>query len=486
MSLIKPRTLPGVMELLPHEQLAFQRMLKIIGDTYERYGFLPIETPVFELVDVLLTKSGGETEKQVFFVEKTGDIYNRINAQKRLNERQAGATGFTKQDMQDAFEALKRKSDPEKYLNKLPDEALRFDLTVPLARYVAEHEHDLTFPFRRYQMQRVYRGERPQRGRLNEFYQCDIDVIGKDSLSPRYDAEIPVIICDIFEQLAFGDFTINFSNRKIVMGLMSAWGYSDAIALRELDKLDKQGIDKTRSALINVISEDNADELLRLATLRGSNSEILRELEKSISKVDHGAHPELAEGYRELNIMCEALAALGVPEQRTRLNLGIVRGLDYYTGTVYETTVDAYPEFGSICSGGRYENLAGHYTKSKLPGVGISIGASRLFDQLRATDWIKGRDETTTEVLITQLDESLFTDYLQLAATLRRAGIATEIMLEGGKIQKQMKYADRAGIRHVVLMGPDEKAKGTVTLKNLTSGEQQEIAIDQLASHLRP
>lgn len=452
MSIIKPRTAAGTMELLPRAQIAFERMLKIISDTYERYGFLPIETPVFEPVEILLTKSGGETEKQVYFVEKTGTV------QKRL------APGYQES-------------------GKYPDEALRFDLTVPLARYVAEHEHELTFPFRRYQRQRVYRGERPQRGRLNEFYQCDIDVIGKDTLSPAYDAELPAIICSIFDQLAFGDFTINFSNRKVLLGLLEAHQVPAAqqvLALREIDKLDKIGADKVRENITApTIGLDNklADTLLTLAALKGTNSDVLA----AIAKLPQ--NEQLAQGYRELNIVCEGLAALGVPEHRARLNPGIVRGLDYYTGTVYETSVAAHPDWGSICSGGRYENLAGHYTKSHLPGVGLSIGATRLFDQLRATEWAGAMADTTTEVLITMLDDNLFTDYLQLATQLRNAGIATEIMLEGGKIQKQMKYADRAGIHHVVLMGSEEKTKGTVTLKNLTTGEQKEIAIGQLAAH---
>ena len=443
-ALVQPRTVPGVMELLPREQIAFERMLRTIADTYARYGFLPIETPVFERTDVLLGKNGGETEKQVFFVEKTGSVNKR-------NE-----PGYVE-------------------AGKLPDEALRFDLTVPLARYVAEHERELAFPFRRYQIQRVYRGERPQRGRQNEFYQCDIDVIGKETLSPAYDAELPAIICDVFDQLAFGDYTINFSNRKVLLGLLDSYGVSvetQGNALRELDKLDKVGRDKCLANLTAAGLPDKvAGQLLDLASLRGSHDEVLKVI---------GALPQtetLAQGYRELQIVCEGLAAQGVAEKKARLNLGIVRGLDYYTGTVYETNVDAHPEFGSICSGGRYENLAGHYTRSHLPGVGLSIGATRLFDQLRATDWAGASASGTTQVLITMLDEALFGDYLRLATTLRQAGLKTEVMLAGGKLDKQLKYADRTGVRYTLLMGSEERARGEVTLKDLSDGSQRALSL---------
>jgi histidyl-tRNA synthetase len=434
--IIQPRTPPGVMELLPREQIAFQHMLRVIQTTYERYGFLPVETPVFELTDVLLTKSGGETEKQVFFVQKTGAL---------------------KQD-------------------RMPETALRFDLTVPLARYVAEHEHELAFPFRRYQIQRVYRGERTQRGRANEFYQCDIDVIGKDTLSPAYDAELPAIISDVFTQLGFGPFTINISNRKVMLGYLQSQGIAPDIqtsALRELDKLDKIPTDKVRETLVNTvgITAGLADTLFALVQPASNNDDVLRRI---AALMENGPSSDLLnEGYRELQIMCEALAAQGVPDSIARLNLGIIRGLDYYTGTVYETRMNDHPEFGTVCAGGRYENLAGYYTKSKLPGVGLSIGATRLFDQFRALG-IFGNVPTTVQVLVTVLDESLLTDYLSIANTLRSAGIVTEVFFEGGKMQKQMKYADRAGVPLTLVMGTDEKARGTVTLKDMRTGTQTE------------
>ena len=443
-TLVQPRTVPGVMELLPRQQIAFARMLRIIGDTYARYGFLPIETPVFERTEVLLGKNGGETEKQVFFVEKTGDVQ-------------------------------KRQAPDYKETGRLPDEALRFDLTVPLARYVAEHERELAFPFRRQQIQRVYRGERPQRGRLNEFVQCDIDVIGKDSLSPAYDAELPAIICDVFDQLDFGAYTINFSNRKVLLGLLDSQDIvpeTQGHALRELDKLDKVGREKCRANLGNTgLPDALAGQLLELAQLRGSHDEIL----KAIAKLPQTE--TLAQGYKELQIVCEGLAAMGVPEAKARLNLGIVRGLDYYTGTIYETTVDAHPEFGSICSGGRYENLAGHYTKSHLPGVGLSIGATRLFDQLRDTDWAGATGEGTTQVLVTLLDEAGTGEALRLATALRQQGLAADVFLQGGKLDKQLRYADRIGVRYALLLGSEERARGEVTCKDLSDGSQRALPL---------
>ncbi len=448
---VTPRTPPGVMELLPRQQLAFQRMLHTIEETYASYGFLPIETPVFERTEVLLGKNGGETEKQVFFVEKTGTV------EKRLSDPDSGTR---------------------------PDEALRFDLTVPLARYVAEHEHELVFPFRRYQSQRVYRGERPQRGRLNEFYQCDIDVIGKDVLAPHFDAELPAIICDVFDKLAFGDYTINFSNRKILTGLLQHHAVDSeaaGAALRELDKLDKIGTDKVSANLTGEgigINTAVANQMLELAGLRGTNDEIL----SAVAKLPQTE--TLAQGYRELHIVCEGLAAQGV-EHQAKLNLGIIRGLDYYTGTVYETTIDAHPEFGSICSGGRYENLAGHYTKSKLPGVGLSIGASRLFDQLRATDWAGALRGSSTEILVLMLDENLFPTYLRLATELRQQGLRAEVMLAGGKLDKQMKYADRSGIRYALLLGSAEQERGIVTLKDLADGSQRELPLESFATAIK-
>ncbi len=464
--MIKPRTPPGVLELLPRDQIAFQRMLDTIRRTFERYGFLPVETPVMELSEVLLTKSGGETERQVYFVQSTGALGKAA---------EGGAA------------------------DGLPELALRFDLTVPLARYVAEHEHDLAFPFRRYQMQRVYRGERAQRGRFREFYQCDIDVIGKDALSTRHDAEIPAVIASVFEALAIGEFTVRLNNRKLLTGLLQSYGVCDVISqaavLREIDKIDKQGRDKTFSALLGLgLSDTTIASLLRLLfeVQQGvDREEIIRlgldpdqEMLKSIPVlVGYEATDLLHEGIKELSDVLSQLKVMGVPRNRYRLDLSIARGLDYYTGIVYETTLNANPEIGSICSGGRYENLASHYTKSKLPGVGISIGLTRLFWQLREAGLVATAD-SSVDVLVSLMDDAGLDSALSLSQKLRAGGLNVETQLEPRKLAKQMQYADRAGIRFVVIRGEDEVARGKVAVKDLRRGEQFEVAEADLARTL--
>jgi histidyl-tRNA synthetase len=442
--LIQPRTPPGTLELLPREQMIFQHMLDTIRRGYERFGFVQVETPVFELKDVLLTKSGGETEKQVYFVQSTGAIQQGHDAEL----------------------------------------ALRFDLTVPLARYVAEHERDLAFPFRRYQIQRVYRGERAQRGRFREFYQCDIDVIGKDKLDAAYDAELPAIIVQIFEELKVGEFTIHFSNRKILLGLLAGYGIADPdkqkLILREIDKLDKIGALKVSEAMVALgLSVDNASQLLGLIAHQGRKDDVLAAL-KAIASAD----PVFVQGLSEVTRMVSSLRALGVPEHRTRLNLAIARGLDYYTGTVYETLINDHPEFGSVCSGGRYDDLASFFTKSKLPGVGLSIGLTRLFDQLNAHALLP-IVKNTVQILVTQMDTALSANYLALATELREAGFMVENYLEPAKLDKQLKYADKAGMPLAILIGSDEMAKGTVIVKDLAAKSQTEIKRDALVSTLR-
>ncbi|MBS0591215.1 MAG: histidine--tRNA ligase [Proteobacteria bacterium] len=448
------RTMPGVMELLPLDQIAFAEMLDTVRRNYERFGFLPIETPAIEYADVLLTKSGGETERQVYFVQSTGAL--------------------------------------DKAEDKRPELALRFDLTVPLARYVAEHEHDLSFPFRRYQMQRVYRGERAQRGRFREFYQCDIDVIGKDALSIRYDAEIPAVIYSVFRDLAIGPFTIWLNNRKIMRGFFEGLGIVDteqqALALREVDKLDKRGADYVRDTLMGEgfdLSADAAKKILDFVQIRShGHADALAKLDALIHDSKGQGSEAFNQGIDELREVLAMIRALGVPETHYAINLSIARGLDYYTGTVYETTLNDHPQIGSICSGGRYENLASNYTKSKLPGVGISIGATRLFWQLREAKLIDTA-QSTVKVLVTQMDEAQLPAYLELATQLRNGGIATEVVLDGGKLGKQFKYADRAGIRFVVVLGEDEIAKGTVTVKDLRKEDQFEVARGELVRTLR-
>jgi histidyl-tRNA synthetase len=447
MALTPARTMPGVLELLPLDQIAFQRMLDVIRRNYELFGFLPVETPVIEYSDILLTKTGGETERQVYFVQSTG--------------------------------ALEKEG--------MPELALRFDLTVPLARYVAEHEYDLSFPFRRYQMQKVYRGERAQRGRFREFYQCDIDVIGKDSLSVRYDAEIPAVIYSVFRELNIGAFTIQLNNRKLMRGYFESLGIVDGeqqmLVLREVDKLDKRGADYVRDTLTGAafgLSAEVAQKILTFVQVRSTS------LQDAFDKLDAlGDGPEAMEqGRTELKEVLGLIHAFGVPESHYVLNLSIARGLDYYTGTVYETTLNDHPQIGSICSGGRYENLASQYTKSQLPGVGISIGLTRLYWQLRDAGLISVA-KSTVDVLVTQMDAAQLPAYLALASELRGAGVATEVVLDGGKLAKQFKYADRAGVRFVIVLGEDEIAKGVLTVKDLRRGDQFEVARTELIKTLR-
>ena len=447
MALMTPKTPPGIMELLPRQQVAFQTILDTIRRGYERFGFVPVETPVFETVDVLLTKSGGETEKQVYFVQSTGALQQ----------------------------------------NRKPELALRFDLTVPLARYVAEHERDLAFPFRRYQMQRVYRGERAQKGRFREFYQCDIDVIGKDSLPLYYDAEMPAVIAHVFNELKVGTFTINLNNRKLLLGLLTVAGVDgpdrQAAALRELDKLDKVGREAVITSLCqgeSQLAQSQAEHLLDRLGQEGGTDTVLTRLRALAD-----SQPEIEVGVTELEMVVRGMRALGVPDERFKLNLTIARGLDYYTGTVYETFLDACPGLGSVCSGGRYDNLASHYTKSRLPGVGISIGATRLFAQLLDAGLIDAVGAGVSQVLVTQMDPALMEDYFHIATTLRAAGLNTEVQLEASKIGRQLKYADRASIPLVVLMGGEEHARGAVTLKHLASGIQREVARTELVATAR-
>ncbi|GIX36156.1 MAG: histidine--tRNA ligase [Lysobacteraceae bacterium] len=448
--MIKPRTAPGVLELLPLDQIAFQGMLDTIRRCYERFGFLPVETPVMELSEVLLTKTGGETERQVYFLQSTGAL--------------AQATP-----------------------GSLPELALRFDLTVPLARYVAEHEHRLSFPFRRYQIQRVYRGERAQRGRFREFYQCDIDVIGKDGLSVRFDAELPAVIHAVFSELDVGRFTIWLNNRKLMRGLLEGLGVADperqTLILREVDKLDKRGPAAVRDTLTGAefgLAPAQADRLLALVQTRSSGHE------DALAKLDAlGQGSEsFNQGVAELREVLELVRAFGVPEDCYALNLSIARGLDYYTGTVFETTLDDHPEIGSVCSGGRYDNLAGNYTRSHLPGVGVSIGATRLFWQLREAGLI-GTATSSVEVMVALLDEARLPACLKLAAQLRAAGINTETQLEPRRLGRQLQYADRAGIRFVAMLGEDEEARGVVTVRDMRKQEQFEVARGELARTLR-
>ncbi|MGH8926639.1 MAG: histidine--tRNA ligase [Acidimicrobiia bacterium] len=426
--------MPGVLELLPPEQAAFQGMLDVIRRGFESYGFLPIATPTMELAELLLRKAGGETERQVYMAQTSG--------------------------------AIEQGDEPEL--------ALRFDLTVPLARYVAEHANELTFPFRRYQMQPVFRGERPQQGRFREFYQCDIDVVGRDTLSLRYDAEIPAVINTVFADLEIGEFVIGINNRRLLSGLMNSLGVgSGEVLMRELDKLARRGPNEVIASLQREgAGEEGARRLVDLAA-RGV---VTGDLAKALLEELGGNDPDLVLGIEEVREVLQLLSQLGVPAHRFGLDLGIARGLDYYTGTVYETTLVAHPELGSICSGGRYDDLAGHYTSSKLPGVGTSIGLSRLFWQLRAAEILPAPKSTVTALVALIDDEGLSTS-LRIAADLRRNGINTESSVEPRKLGQQLKYADRAGIEIVVLAGPEERARGEALVRNLKQQSQEFVAL---------
>jgi histidyl-tRNA synthetase len=431
---VQPRTPPGVLELLPPQQLAFQRMLDIIRRGFERFGFVPVETPVFELTKVLLTKSGGDTEKQVYFVQSTG--------------------------------ALKQAEDGGA---ELPELALRFDLTVPLARYVAEHEPKLNFPFRRYQIQRVYRGERAQKGRYREFYQCDIDVIGKDTLPLAYDAEIPAVIYSVFHELAFGPFTIHVNNRKLLRGLLIAAEVPDdrhEAVLHEIDRLGKQPRAELEARLAGDGFGLDPGRVAQLFDLMTGHAGDSRAAFAALGRIER-PNPILAEGLAELQRVHDGTLALGVPERALQVDLAIVRGLDYYTGTIYETLLDDHPRLGSICSGGRYDNLAGHYTKSKLPGVGISIGATRLFSQLLEMNLIDAARAAVAHVLVLSVDPALAIECARIAAELREAGLNVEVYGGDDKLGKQLKYADRGKIPLAVIYGSREKDAGLVKLKDL-------------------
>ena len=452
---VQPRTPPGVMELLPPQQLAFQRMLDTIRRGFERFGFTPIETPVFEVTDVLLTKSGGETEKQVYFVQSTGAIKEGVDPARRAEPGVAPSR---------------------------PSLALRFDLTVPLARYVAQHEHQLNFPFRRYQIQRVYRGERNQKGRYREFYQCDIDVIGKDSLPLAYDAEAPAVIHGIFTELAFGAFTIKINNRRLLRGLLGLHGIpvgNHAAVLHEVDRLGKITLAEVHARLLADevgLSDAVAASLLAIMTEDPRDSpKILENLDKvranrPMPDAVPGAAEDFATGLDELRIVYDGTIALGVPPSQLVIDPSIARGLDYYTGTVYETFLDEHPKLGSICSGGRYENLAGHYTKSKLPGVGISIGATRLFSQLLEMNVIDAKAAAIAQVLVLSVDPTLTADYARMATELRAASFNVEVYGGDDKLGKQLKYADRAKVPLALIYGSRERDAGIVKVKDFRGG----------------
>ena len=425
MSKVKPRTLSGFMELLPEDQMKMERVMQILRETYSLFAFTPLDTPVIEAAEVLLAKGGGETEKQIYRFQK-GDS----------------------------------------------DLALRFDLTVPLARYVAQHYAELSFPFRRYQIGKVYRGERAQRGRFREFYQADIDVIGDGKLDIINEAEIPAIIYTAFNRLGLQRFQIRVNNRKLLNGFYAMNGMADKAQeiMQIVDKLDKIGEVKIKQMLVDdlAMKPSKAENVLDFMAIRGTNSEILERLE-----MYRGMNEIFDLGLDELRTVVQHLAAFGVPEDNFAVDLTIARGLDYYTGTVYETSLLDHPEIGSVCSGGRYDNLAEYYTDRELPGVGISIGLTRLFYVLQEQHLLS--DELLTapcDVLIIPMTENQ-SSAISAATALRAAGLRTQLYAEKRKFKAKMSYADKIGVPFIVLLGEDEIASGKLSVKNMKTGEQQ-------------
>ena len=427
--MIEPRTLPGFMELLPSEQILFNQMKEKIQKSYEKFGFLPIDTPIIEMSEVLLAKAGGETEKQIYRFEK-GDN----------------------------------------------DLSLRFDLTVPLAKYVAKNYNELAFPFRRYQMGKVYRGERPQKGRFREFYQFDVDIIGDGELSITNDAEMLAVIYDTFNSLGFNNFTICINNRKILNGLFEYLGQKENSAeiMRIIDKLEKIGKDNVIEALKELnIKTDVINTIISFIETEGTTDEKLDKLSKL--NIDNES---FATGLNELKEVVKYIRSFGVPDENFKLDFTISRGLDYYTGTVYETFLNDYKQIGSVCSGGRYDNLAEYYTDKKLPGVGTSIGFTRLFYVLNELNLIKEEKKSIAKVLVVPMADDI-SKTLEVATTLRKNNIPTEIYLENKKIKAKFKYADKLQIPYVIVIGEDEIINNVVTLKDMKTGQQQSLKIEE-------
>ena len=437
MAKMTPRTLSGFMELLPQPQQQMERMMEILRQTYSLYGFTPLDTPVIEASEVLLAKGGGETEKQIYRFQK-GDA----------------------------------------------DLALRFDLTVPLAKYVALHGGELSFPFRRYQIGKVYRGERAQRGRFREFYQADIDVIGDGKLDITNEAEIPSIIYQTFTRLGLQRFQIRVNNRKILNGFYAMLGLTEQSGdiMRTVDKLDKIGADKVRQLLLSDcgLTDAQAEEILKFIAITGENRQVLAALGGYTGRSDL-----FDQGLSELNTVVKYLADFGVPEEYFAVDLTIARGLDYYTGTVYETTLLDHPEIGSVCSGGRYDNLAEYYTDRQLPGVGISIGLTRLFYVLGEQKMLNPDLPTApADVLVIPMTEDL-APAISLSTKLRAAGIRTQLYTEQKKFKAKMSYADRLGVPYVIFLGDDEIAAGLVACKDMASGEQTKLSADDTLALIR-
>ena len=431
---IQPKTLPGFMELLPNEQIQFNGMVDKIRSSYEKFGFLPLDTPIIEMAEVLLAKAGGETEKQIYRFNK-GDN----------------------------------------------DLALRFDLTVPLAKYICEYFNDITFPFKRYQIGKVYRGERPQKGRYREFYQCDIDIIGDGELSIVNDAEMPSVIYNTIKELGFDEFTIKINNRKLLNGLFLELELKEESVeiMRIIDKLEKIGKENVIKCLQDLNVEDQkVEKILDFIEIDGYTDEKLEKL-----RCLDFTNELFNQGLEELSEVVKYVRLFGVPDTHFMVDLTIARGLDYYTGTVYETFLNNYREVGSVCSGGRYDNLAEFYTDRKMPGVGVSIGLTRLFSKLSELNILKEETKSIAKVLVVSMTEEP-NRALEVGAAFRNAGINTDVYIEDKKIKTKFKYADKLQIPYVAIIGEDEEKNGTVSLKNMETGEQEEVSIEKAIEKL--
>lgn len=428
----EPKILAGYMELLPAQQIQFNKMLKVIQDTFELCGFAPLDTPAIELSQVLLAKAGGETEKQIY-----------------------------------------------KFTRGKNDLCLRFDLTVPLARYAAQRQNQLVFPFRRYQTQKVWRAERPQNGRFREFYQCDIDIIGSKNLLT--DAEILSVVYQVFARLGFGRFTIKINNRKVLNGFLQSVGIKDiAPVVRIIDKLEKQSQQSIAKELANLeLTPGAIKKLLSFVQICGTPDQIVNNLQQlNISD------QQFLQGVEELKTITQNVLDLGVSLANFAIDLKIARGLDYYTGTVYETTLNDYPQIGSVCSGGRYDNLASCYTNRELPGVGASIGLTRLFDQLLKAEAIEAKVSTPAKVLVVSANPTALNQSVKVTQILRQANIATEFFTEDSLLSKQLKYAARQGFEFVVITGMREVGRGKVIVKNLATSVQNEVKSTDIATYI--
>ncbi len=424
MEIIKPSILPGFMELLPKEQLVFNQIKDTIRNTFEENSFENIETPIIEKTEILLAKGGGETTKQIYNIDHDSR-----------------------------------------------DMSLRFDLTVPLARYVSEHYHELEFPFRRYHIGKVYRGERNQKGRYKEFYQCDIDIVGNNSLDIRNDAEVPAVMYQVFKKLNVANAVININNRKLLNGFLNSLEIANYIeVLRVIDKIDKVDSNKFREMLkVEIPSEDKLDKLIEFISFNGSNEEIINYLDKL-----EVSDELFILGLKELKEVYKYMILFGIDEEALKINLSITRGLDYYTGMVFETFLTGYESIGSVCSGGRYEDLASNFTKQKLPGIGMSIGLTRLFYQLSQAGLINIESENYCDVLIVPMKKTNKFS-MEILEELRDNKIKAQIYFEKAKFKKIFNYADKQQIKFVIVAGEEEYEEKKFSLKNMKTGEQNVI-----------